>query len=110
MWIIVIFFFWEDMWGQSFVECVEYIGNVKFVNFFDCCFEVGLKVLQQLFLVQVIGRNFVELIFQVCGKVVFDIVVEEIFQEGNDYMVFVFGVEVVFVYVDIVVIVQYLQC
>lgn len=52
----------------------------------------------------------VEFFFEVGGEVVFDIVLEEGFEEGCDEMVFVFRNEVFFVDVYIVVIFEYGEC
>ena len=74
----------EDQRRQLFVQRIEHIGDAQFLGAFDLGEEILPEVAQHLLPVEFAGRNPVELFFEIGGEIIFDIALEEAFQEGRD--------------------------
>ena len=74
----------EDERRQRLVQRVEHVGDAQFLGVVDCGEEVLPEIAQHVLPVELAGRDLVELLFQLGGEVVFDIALEEAFEEGRD--------------------------
>ena len=83
----------EKMRAKLLVQHVDHIGDCQLCGAVDGCLEVTPEACQQCLPVELAVRHLVELVFQLCGEVIFDIAREEIVEESDNQPAPVLGNE-----------------
>ena len=81
------------MWCQNIVQRIKYMGDAEILDLAERLGEVAPEFAQHLLPVDLAIRNAVELLFQIGGEIIFDIMAEETFKKGGDHAALVFGDE-----------------
>ena len=107
--IAAVFLRREDVRAQHFVQRVEHLGDAQIADVGDGAVEVFPEVAHQLLPIEFAGGDFVELLFEVGGEIVFDIFAEEVFQERGDETAAVIRDEAVLVHLHVIAFAQLLE-
>ena len=99
----------EDVRPEQIVERVEHLGDAQFLDLVDRADEAGPEILQHLLPVDLVVGDAVELLFQRGGEIVFDIALEEAFQEADHDAAFVLRDQPLLVDAHIAAVLQHLQ-
>ncbi len=99
----------EDHRAERVVEGVEHLGDAQLADLAHGGLEVLPEVAQQLLVVEVAGRDLVELLFQGGGEIVLHVAAEELLEEGGDQAALVVRDEPVLVHVDVGAVAQHGQ-
>jgi hypothetical protein len=95
--------------AQHFVQSVEHLRDPQIADVGDGAVKVFPEVAHQLLPGEFAGRDLVELTFEVGGEVVFDILAEEVFEEGDDETAAVIRDEAVLVHLHVIAFAQLLE-
>ena len=97
----------EDMGAENAVDRLQNLGDLQVARCLHGLGEILPEIAQNHFPVDQAGRNLVELVFQLGGKVVFDIFAEKGAEKGGDELAAVLGHEALLLETDIIAILQH---
>ena len=99
--IAAVFPFGEQVFGQHFVDLVDHFAHLQRRDGVDVFDKFGPETGQQLAPFHFPGGNVVEEFFHLCGKVIFDVFMEEIFKKCGDDSSAFFGDKAQFFHLDV---------
>ena len=94
---------------EHVVERIEHLGDAQILDLVDRADEVAPEILQHLLPVDLVVGDAVELFFQRGGEIIFDIALEEVFQEGDHDAALVLAMQALLLEPHIAAVLQHLQ-
>ncbi len=95
------------MWAEHVVQGFHHLADAQILDLVDGGGEVLPEIAQHLAPFELVVGNEIELFLKVGGEVVFDVALEEAFQEGDDETALVLGNEALLVEAHILAIAQH---
>ncbi len=82
--IAAVFAWREDERSKLVIQRIQYIGDAQFLDTIDGSEEIRPEIAQDILPLELAIGNLVELFFKISGEVIFDVTLEETFQERDD--------------------------